>query len=71
MSGQGISIGDDGNLYVVTGNGTTSGDNNNMTGGRSESLIKLSPELKMLAHGETRQRGLLSPAQPPTVGKKT
>ena len=48
MSGQGISVADDGNLYVVTGNGTTSGDNNNMTGGRSESLIKLSPELKML-----------------------
>jgi hypothetical protein len=48
MAGQGISTGGDGNLYVATGNGTTSPDNNNLTGGRSESLIKLSPELIML-----------------------
>ena len=48
MAGQGISVGEDGNLYVATGNGTTSADNINMTGGRSESLIKLSPELNML-----------------------
>ena len=48
MAGEGISVGDDGNLYVVTGNGTTSGDNADLTGGRSESLIKLSPQLKML-----------------------
>ncbi|MBC7629037.1 PA14 domain-containing protein [Ferruginibacter sp.] len=48
MAGQGISVGDDGNLYLVTGNGTTGADNTNFTGGRSESLIKLSPQLKML-----------------------
>jgi len=48
MAGQGISVGDDGNLYVVTGNGTTGADNNNMLGGRSESLIKLTPQLTML-----------------------
>lgn len=41
-------MGDDGNLYLVTGNGTTGADNTNFTGGRSESLIKLSPQLKML-----------------------
>ena len=29
MAGQGISVGKDGNLYVVTGNGTTSPDNTN------------------------------------------
>ncbi len=48
MAGQGISVGDDGNLYVVTGNGTTGANNNDLTGGRSESLIKLSPQLQML-----------------------
>ena len=48
MAGQGISVGEDGNLYVATGNGTTSADNNDLTGGRSESLIKLSPQLNVL-----------------------
>jgi hypothetical protein len=48
MAGQGISVGEDGNLYLATGNGTTSADNNDFNGGRSESLIKLSPQLKML-----------------------
>lgn len=48
MAGQGISVGDDGNLYLVTGNGTTGGDNNDFSGGRSESLIKLTPQLQML-----------------------
>ena len=48
MAGQGISLGEDGNLYVTTGNGTTGADNTNFNGGRSESLIKLSPQLKML-----------------------
>ena len=48
MAGQGISVGDDGNLYVVTGNGSTGADNNDMNGGRSESLIKLSPQLEVL-----------------------
>ncbi len=48
MAGQGISVGDDGNLYLATGNGTTSADNNNMIDGRSESLVKLSPQLQLL-----------------------
>ncbi|MBI1227006.1 MAG: T9SS type A sorting domain-containing protein [Bacteroidetes bacterium] len=48
MAGQGISIGDDGNLYVSTGNGTTGANNNDLTGGRSESLLKLSPQLALL-----------------------
>lgn len=48
MAGAGISVGDDGNLYVVTGNGTTSSDNTDLTAGRGESLIKLSPQLQML-----------------------
>ncbi len=48
MAGQGPSVGDDGNIYVVTGNGTTSADNADLTGGRSESLIKLSPQLALL-----------------------
>ena len=48
MAGQGISVGDDGNLYVVTGNGTTSPDNVDMSGGRSESLLKLTPSLEVL-----------------------
>ncbi len=48
MAGQGISVGDDGNLYVSTGNGTTGADNNDPTGGRSESLLKLSPQLELL-----------------------
>ena len=48
MAGQGVSVGEDGNLYVATGNGTTGADNNDFTGGRSESLIKLSPQLNML-----------------------
>lgn len=48
MAGQGISVGDDGNLYVVTGNGTTNPDNTDFTDGRSESLIKLSPQLQLL-----------------------
>ena len=47
MAGQGISVGQDGNFYVVTGNGTTSPDNIDPSG-RSESLIKLSPQLKPL-----------------------
>ena len=48
MAGQGPSVGDDGNIYVVTGNGTTSPDNIDLSGGRSESLIKLSPQLALL-----------------------
>ena len=48
MAGQGISVGQDGNLYVATGNGTTGADNNDFAGGRSESLLKLSPQLKLL-----------------------
>ena len=48
MAGQGISVGDDGNLYLATGNGTTSPDNTNMIDGRSESLVKLSPQLQLL-----------------------
>lgn len=48
MAGQGISVGADGNLYVVTGNGTTDPDNSNAAVGRSESLIKLSPQLQVL-----------------------
>lgn len=48
MAGQGISVGADGNLYAVTGNGTTSPDNTNFSGGRSESLLKLSPQLQLL-----------------------
>ncbi|CAN5421532.1 hypothetical protein BH10BAC3_BH10BAC3_31340 [soil metagenome] len=48
MAGQGPSVGDDGNIYLVTGNGTTSDDNTDLTGGRSESLVKLSPDLKLL-----------------------
>ncbi len=48
MAGQGISVGEDGNLYAATGNGTTSADNTNMIDGRSESLIKLSPQLQLL-----------------------
>ena len=48
MAGQGISVGQDGNLYVATGNGTTGSNNNDFTGGRSESIIKLSPQLNML-----------------------
>ena len=48
MAGQGISVGDDGNLYVVTGNGTTNPDNSNGSDGRSESLIKLNPQLQVL-----------------------
>lgn len=48
MAGEGISVGDDGNLYLSTGNGTTSPDNNDLTGGRSESLLKLSPQLQLL-----------------------
>ncbi len=48
MAGQGISVGADGNLYVVTGNGTTGADNSDTSGGRSESLIKLSPQLKQI-----------------------
>ncbi len=48
MAGQGISVGEDGNLYVATGNGTTGADNSDFTGGRSESLVKLSPQLNMI-----------------------
>ncbi len=48
MAGQGPSVGDDGNIYVVTGNGTTGNNNTDLTGGRSESLIKLSPQLALL-----------------------
>lgn len=47
MAGQGISVGGDGNLYVVTGNGTTNPDNTKISG-RSSSLIKLSPQLTVL-----------------------
>ncbi|MEN9612447.1 MAG: hypothetical protein RLZZ628_3261 [Bacteroidota bacterium] len=48
MAGQGITVGEDNNLYVATGNGTTGTDNNDLSGGRSESLIKLSPQLNLL-----------------------
>jgi hypothetical protein len=48
MAGQGISVGADGNLYVSTGNGTTGSDNTMPDGGRSESLLKLSPQLQLL-----------------------
>ncbi len=48
MAGQGPSVGADGNIYIVTGNGTTSESNTNFKGGRSESLIKLSPSLVLL-----------------------
>ena len=47
MSGQGITVGQDANLYVTTGNGVTTPDNTN-TGSRSSSLIKLSPQLTQL-----------------------
>ncbi len=47
MAGEGISVGQDGNLYVVTGNGTTTSDNTKV-GNRSSSLIKLSPQLTAL-----------------------
>ncbi len=48
MAGEGISVGADGNLYAVTGNGTTTPDNTNLSTGRSESLLKLSPQLQLL-----------------------
>ncbi len=48
MAGQGPSVGDDGNIYLATGNGTTSPSNTDLKGGRSESLIKLSPQLSLL-----------------------
>ncbi|RNI39028.1 T9SS C-terminal target domain-containing protein [Hanamia caeni] len=49
MSGQPPSVDDDGNLYVTTGNGTTGlGGNPNDTTNRGSSLLKLSPELKVL-----------------------
>jgi PA14 domain/Secretion system C-terminal sorting domain len=47
MAGEGMSVGDDGNLYVTTGNGTTN-PNNTFVGGRSESLLKLTPQLTPL-----------------------
>ncbi|MEO8415956.1 MAG: PA14 domain-containing protein, partial [Ginsengibacter sp.] len=47
MAGQGISVGQDGNLYIVTGNGTTTPDNLNI-GNRSSSLVKLTPQLTTL-----------------------
>src|SRR5690348_14334723 len=47
MAGQGISVGQDGNLYLTTGNGTTTQDNINV-GSRSSSLIKLTPQLSVL-----------------------
>ncbi|KAA9038414.1 T9SS type A sorting domain-containing protein [Ginsengibacter hankyongi] len=47
MSGQGITVGPDGNLYVTTGNGVTTPDNT-ITGSRSSSMIKLSPQLTQL-----------------------
>jgi hypothetical protein len=47
MAGQGISVGQDGNLYTVSGNGTTTADNNHV-GGRSSSLIKLTQQLSVL-----------------------
>ncbi len=49
MSGQPPAVDDDGNLYVTTGNGTTgSGGNPNDTTNRGESIIKLSPKLKVI-----------------------
>ena len=48
MAGQGISVGEDGNLYAVTGNGESNPDNISLIGGRGESLIKLSPQLGLL-----------------------
>lgn len=49
MSGQPPAVDDDGNLYITTGNGTTgSGGNPNDTTNRGESLIKLSPQLKVI-----------------------
>ncbi|MFT3912292.1 MAG: hypothetical protein QM737_22890 [Ferruginibacter sp.] len=48
MAGEGISVGDDGNLYAATGNGTTNPDNTDFTTGRSESVIKLTPQLQLL-----------------------
>ena len=47
MAGQGISVGQDGNLYAVTGNGSTTQDNIN-PGARSSSLLKLTPQLTLL-----------------------
>ncbi len=46
-AGEGISVGQDGNLYVVSGNGSTTSDNNTV-GGRSSSLIKLTQQLSVL-----------------------
>lgn len=49
MSGQPPAVDDDGNLYITTGNGTTgSGGNPNDTTNRGESIIKLSPQLKVI-----------------------
>jgi len=48
MAGQGISVGADGNLYAVTGNGSTDTSNTNIGGNRGSSLIKLSPQLNLL-----------------------
>jgi len=48
MAGQGISVGEDGNLYAVTGNGESNPDNTSLVAGRGESLIKLSPQLELL-----------------------
>ena len=47
MSGQGITVGQDGNLYLTTGNGSTATDNT-IAASRSSSLIKLSPQLAPL-----------------------
>ena len=49
MSGGGPTVGPDGNIYLTTGNGTagTAIDRNNPIN-RSESLIKLAPDLKVL-----------------------
>ena len=47
MAGQGPSVGQDGNIYVVSGNGTTN-PSNTATSGRSSSLVKLTPQLTTL-----------------------
>ena len=49
MSGQPPTVDDDGNLLITTGNGTTGQNGNpNDTVNRASSLIKLSPELKVI-----------------------
>ncbi len=49
MGGQGPSVDDDGNILIATGNGVTGQDGNpNDTINRAVSLIKLTPELKVI-----------------------